>query len=122
MARVPQEFASSSGPAHQAANRSFDRAQHRSDKPAERLAPSLPSELDFLARQGVPPEALLNAIAAPKGVRPIDSLLGEGIVREERYYRALAQHLGCEYYSGEPPFAAEFDALRCLRCCVAPLA
>ena len=100
----------------------MDRAAPRSDKAFERAPPALPSELDFLARQGISPEELLNAIgAAPRGVRPVDSLLGEGIVREEGYYRALAQHLGCEYYSGEPPFAADFDAIRGLRCGVAPL-
>jgi cellulose synthase/poly-beta-1,6-N-acetylglucosamine synthase-like glycosyltransferase len=123
MARIPQEFARSPGALRQAnADQPFDRAALRSDKPVERGASSLPAELEFLARQGASPEELLEAIgAAPKGVRPVDSLLGEGIVREEDYYRALARHLGCEFYSGQSPFSTDFDAARGLRCGVAPL-
>ena len=123
MARIPQEFAGSSDSIRRTSGHPpSDRAALRSDRQVERNAPSLPSELEFLARQGLSPEELLRAIgAAPKGVRPVDILLGEGIVGEEGYYRALARHLGCEYYSGEPAFAADFDAMRGLRCGVAPL-
>ncbi|HKN27253.1 MAG TPA: glycosyltransferase [Roseiarcus sp.] len=59
--------------------------------------------------------------AAPGGVEPLDALLGEG-VSEDTYYHALAQHLGCAYYVGELPFAEIFDAVKSLRCGVAPLA
>ncbi|MFZ0604895.1 MAG: glycosyltransferase, partial [Roseiarcus sp.] len=45
----------------------------------------------------------------------------EGEITEEAYYRALASHLGCQYYSGSPPFARAFDAVKGLRCGVAPL-
>src|SRR5260370_40962347 len=109
MTGIPQEFASSADSPHQTTvGPSFDRPPLRSDRSVDRTAPPLPAEIDFLARHGFSPEALLNAIgAAPRGVRPIDSLLGDGIVEEEGYYRALAQHLGCEYYSGDPPFAAD---------------
>ncbi len=123
MARIPQEFAGSSGSIRQKGGHlPLDRAALRGDTPGERNAPSLPAEVDFLAQQGLAPEGLLRALgAAPRGVRPVDTLLGEGLVVEEGYYRALAQHLGCEFYSGEPPFAADFDAIRGLRCGVAPL-
>jgi hypothetical protein len=47
--------------------------------------------------------------------------LSEGKVTEEAYYRALASHLGCQYYCGEPPLARAFDAVKGLRCGVAPL-
>ncbi len=59
--------------------------------------------------------------AAPKAVSPLDRLLSEGLIHEEVYYRALARHLGCEYYCGEPPLAVNFDAMRGLRSGVAPL-
>jgi hypothetical protein len=59
----------------------------------------LPPELAFLAAEGFSPEPLLNAVvAAPKAVRPLDQLLSEGKLTEEIYYRALASHLGCQYY------------------------
>jgi glycosyltransferase XagB len=47
--------------------------------------------------------------------------LSDGKITEEVYYRALASHLGCQYYSGAPPFARSFDAVKGLRCGVAPL-
>ena len=47
--------------------------------------------------------------------------MSEGKITEEAYYRALASHLGCQYYSGSPPFARAFDAVKGLRCGVAPL-
>jgi hypothetical protein len=83
---------------------------------------ALPPEIDFLARQGASPEQLSRAVdAAPYGVSPVESLLGEGIMPEDAYYRALARHLACEYYDGETPFAPEFDPVRGLRSGVAPL-
>jgi cellulose synthase/poly-beta-1,6-N-acetylglucosamine synthase-like glycosyltransferase len=78
--------------------------------------------LAFLAAEGFSSEPLLNAVsAAPKSVLPIDQLLSEGKITEEAYYRALASHLGCQYYCGDPPFARSFDAVKGLRCGVAPL-
>ncbi|HZZ63628.1 MAG TPA: glycosyltransferase [Roseiarcus sp.] len=65
----------------------------------------------------------MRALATtPQGVEPLDALLGEGIVAEEHYYHALAQYLGCAYFVGEQPFAKHFDAVKGLRCGVAPLA
>jgi glycosyltransferase XagB len=37
------------------------------------------------------------------------------------YYRALADHLGCSYYSGDPPLSGSFDAVKGLRCGVGRL-
>ncbi len=74
-------------------------------------------------QHGISADRLLHALASkPAGVEPLDALLAEGIVGEEQYYHALAQHLGCMYYVGEPPFAEHFDAVRSLKCGVAALA
>ena len=83
----------------------------------------LPPELAFLPAEGVSLGRLLAAIAnAPSDVSPLQAALAAGVIEEERYYRALARRLGCAYYLGSAPFAARFDALRALRCGVAPLA
>ena len=105
------------------ASRPFARRTSRGEGPLRPVARPLPPELEFLAQHGVSPDRLLHAAAgAPGGVEPLDALLGEGIVAEEQYYHALAQHLGCPYYVGEPTFAEHFDAVKGLRCGVAPLA
>jgi hypothetical protein len=59
--------------------------------------------------------------ATPRAIWSLDWLLSEGKIIEEAYYRALAIHLGCEYYSGDPPLASSFDAVKGLRCGVGPL-
>ena len=88
-----------------------------------RGTPTLPSEIQFLVQHGVSADRLLHALASkPDGVEPLDALLREGVVVEDEYYRALAQHLGCTYYVGEPPFAHHFDTVKGLKCGVAPLA
>jgi glycosyltransferase XagB len=105
------------------ADRAAARPPSRVDGPIRATGRPLPSELQFLAQHGVSADQLLRALAAaPRGVEPLDALLGEGVVTEETYYHALAQHLGCAYYVGEPPFAESFDAVKSLRCGVAPLA
>jgi glycosyltransferase XagB len=102
-------------------NSAFDRRTLRCD--ADARAGLLPPELEVAAEQGVPPQRLLDALrSAPSGAPPLDVLLKEGVVSEDAYYRALARRLGCEYYRGDPPFAQHFDALKGLRCGVAPLA
>lgn len=102
--------------------RPFGRASLRAHERGDRTGPGLPPELAFLPAAGFSSEQLLDAVgAAPKAIRPVDALLSEGIIREEAYYRALAKHLGCQYYRGEPPFAGSFDAIKGLRCGVAPL-
>lgn len=99
-----------------------ERASSPSHTHADNVARGLPPELAFLASAGFPSEPLLNAVsAAPKTVLPVDQLLSEGKITEEAYYSALASHLGCQYYSGAPPFARAFDAVKGLRCGVAPL-
>jgi glycosyltransferase XagB len=85
------------------------------------LARELPLELAFLAAEGFSPDSLLSAASsAPDAVGPVDQLLNEGKITEETYYRALANHLGCQYYCGDPPLARTFDAVKGLRCGVAP--
>ena len=97
-------------------------ASPRGYEQADLRVPELPPELAFLALEGFSPESLLNAGgAAPKDVPPLNQLLSEGRISEEVYYRALAEHLGCQYYCGEPPLARAFDAVKGLRCGVAPL-
>jgi glycosyltransferase XagB len=123
MAGIPKDFSKvSESTARVGAPRPFGRALPRSHEQTFFAAPGLPPELAFLAAEGFSPERLLNAMSAASGAgRPVDKLLGEGLIDEDAYYRALARHLGCEYYSGEPPLAAGFDAVRGLRCGVAPL-
>jgi cellulose synthase/poly-beta-1,6-N-acetylglucosamine synthase-like glycosyltransferase len=83
----------------------------------------LPLELQIAADDGVAIESLMSAIDdAPADVSPLEALLGSGLIGEDTYYRALAARLGCDYYSGTPPFAEEFDAAKGLVCGVAPLA
>ena len=83
----------------------------------------LPPELQIVADDGVPMESLISAIdGAPGDVNPLEALLGSGLIGEETYYRALAERLGCGYYSGSPPFADDFDAAKGLLSGVAPLA
>jgi len=121
MAGIVQEFRRTAEPAPRtSAHRPFGRPMLRPREQAE-LAARLPPELAFLAAQGFSPERLLNAIGAEPAVHPVDKLLSEGLISEDVYYRALARHLGCQYYNGEPPLAGAFDAMRGLRCGVAPL-
>jgi glycosyltransferase XagB len=100
----------------------FGRPLFRVHEPSDLAESGLPPELAFLAAEGFSPERLINAIGASPGtVVPADKLLSEGLISEDDYYRALARHLGCPYYNGDPPLAAAFDAMRGLRCGVAPL-
>ena len=123
MAGSPQEFADrSEGARRLGANPPFGRGPLRGRESAERFSHPLPPELEFLAASGFPRQKLMRALAAAPGdVRPLDAVLSAGVIDEEDYYRALAKHLGCPYYSGSPPFAAAFDVIRGLRCGVAPL-
>src|SRR5271166_4457389 len=102
------------------ANAAFDRRFPRGERSEARAV--LPPELDFIAGEGVSPQSILAVLGtAPLGVHPLDALLNEGMFSEEAYYRALARHVGCEYYRGDPPFAPHFDAVRGLKSGVAPL-
>ncbi len=122
MAGVSEGRKTGSAPARESTSRgAFDRRALGGEGPAEPVG-ALPPELGFIAGQGLSPQSLLSAMnAAPVGVRPLDALLNEGILHEDAYYGALARHLGCGYYRGDPPFASGFDAVRGLRCGVAPL-
>jgi len=67
---------------------------------------ALPAEIAFLAGRG-PPHALLRyvaALAGRQGVCADETLIAEGLMGEEDYYRALADRLGA-------PFAARGAAL-----------
>ena len=61
-------------------------------------------------------------LRAPADVSPLQALFAADVIGEERYYRALAERLGCGYYFGSPHFARDFDVAKGLRCGVAPLA
>jgi glycosyltransferase XagB len=119
-----------SGPAYPVSRRSpagvfsHDSPSHLSPRhdDSERFARLLPPELAFLIQPGLSAERLLSAVSmAPRGVTPLEAVLAEGLVPEERYYDALARHLGCWRYAGEPGFAPGFDPVRSLDCEVAAL-
>src|ERR1700678_1457335 len=102
--------------------RSHDWAFLPDKEQADRVARELPLELAFLAGEDRSPELMVEGVGAtPRPVWPLARLLGEGKIIEEAYYRALAIHLGCEYYNGDPPLAGSFDAAKGLRCGVGPL-
>jgi hypothetical protein len=78
--------------------------------------------LAFLAVEDFSPELMEEGVGAKRrAVWSLERLLSEGKIIEEAYYRALAIHLGCEYYNGDPPLADSFDAVKGLRCGVGPL-
>jgi cellulose synthase/poly-beta-1,6-N-acetylglucosamine synthase-like glycosyltransferase len=71
-------------------------------------APALatpPREIAFLAAYGAPMGALLRAgeLAEELGVSPDAALLGEGLAKEEFFYRALADRLGAPFHVGGAP-------------------
>ncbi len=123
MAENSYELTSNSASSlHAAAPAPHVRVSSPTQEQADLVARVLPPELAFLAAEGFSPEPLLSAVGtAPKAIAPLDQLLSEGRMSEEFYYRILARHLGCQYYCGEPPLARAFDAVKGLRCGVAPL-
>jgi glycosyltransferase XagB len=62
-----------------------------------------PVEIAFLSKYGVPSEALIyaTALARRQGVSADAVLLGEGVVAEEVFYRALADDLHVPYLDGQ---------------------
>ncbi len=64
---------------------------------------AVPVEIAFLADHGVPIEALhyAAALARRQGVTADAALIAEGIVAEEVFYRALADHLGVAFADAE---------------------
>ncbi len=83
----------------------------RGQEPA-RTAPRPPAvEIAFLAKYGVPLDVLhyATALARRQGVSADATLLAEGLVSEEVFYRALADHLRVAFIEGEiglPPGVA----------------
>ena len=64
--------------------------------------PAFAPEIAFLRAYGVAPAVLIAATEAAKcGVSADQALLGEGLMPEEDYYRALAKKLRAPYYCGE---------------------
>ena len=83
-----------------------DRDAHLRRTPLfSRLRPSemgFAPEIAFLRSFGVAPSILIAATDAAKcGVSSDQALLGEGLMAEEDYYRALAKKLRAPYYCGE---------------------
>jgi cellulose synthase/poly-beta-1,6-N-acetylglucosamine synthase-like glycosyltransferase len=60
--------------------------------------------------------------AARRRIGRANPLLGEGLIGEETYYRALARHLRLPFYRGEIPIARSVEAEPAIACGVAPLA
>ena len=85
---------------------------------------ALAPEIAFLAAQGCAAGALLQAEAAARrdGVSVEQAVLGEGLIGEEAYYRALAHRLRLPFYRGEIPVAHSVEANPAIACGVAPLA
>ncbi len=100
----------------------YDRAFLPDQEQTGRVERELPLELAFLSADDFLVELMVERVGAePAAIWSLDRLLSEGKIIEETYYRALATHLGCEYYDGEPPLASSFDAVKALRCGVASL-
>jgi len=91
---------------------------------AAHVGGELAPEIAFLAAQGWAPGALLEAEAAARrdGVSAEQALLGEGLIGEEDYYRALASRLRLPFYRGEIPVAQSVEADPAIAFGVAPLA
>jgi cellulose synthase/poly-beta-1,6-N-acetylglucosamine synthase-like glycosyltransferase len=91
---------------------------------AGRASGDFAPEIAFLAVQGVEPGLLLRAMAAARaaGVSADRALLGEGLLGEEVYYRALARHLRLPFYRGEIAIDPAVEAEPAIACGVAPLA
>src|SRR3984885_5216041 len=101
---------------------SYDRAFLPNKEQGDIGTRELPLELAFLAAEDLSPELMEERVGATRSaVWSLERLLSEGKIIEEAYYRALAIHLGCEYYNGDPPLADSFDAVKGLRCGVGPL-
>ncbi|MGO4869026.1 MAG: glycosyltransferase [Roseiarcus sp.] len=96
-----------------------ERARSVGERGAE-IAP----EIAFLVSQGVGPGVLLQAmrIAERCGVGADAALLGEGLVTDEVYYRALARHLRVPYFGGKLAIAAGVDPAPAMASGIATLA
>ena len=72
----------------------------------------LPEEIAFLADFGVPQIVLryAAALARRQGVSADAALIAEGLVDEEVFYRALADHLRVDFLPDQPEIAPPVDA------------
>jgi hypothetical protein len=83
---------------------------------------SLPIEIAFLADYGVAPGLLQAATRAARcGVTADRALLAEGYMREDDYYRLLAQHLGAPYYHDGLEIGGNIDLPTAMATGIAPL-
>jgi glycosyltransferase XagB len=91
---------------------------------AARASGDFAPEIAFLAAQGLEPGLLLRAMAKARsaGVSADQALLGEGLLGEEDYYRALARHLRLPFYRGEIAVDAAVEAEPAIAYGLAPLA
>jgi cellulose synthase/poly-beta-1,6-N-acetylglucosamine synthase-like glycosyltransferase len=90
------------------------------DDPRGPFAP----EIAFLVRQGFAPDLLLEAMRRAEGcgASADAALIGEGLLPEEVYYRALARHLGVPYFGADLAIDERVDPALALRSGIAPLA
>ena len=104
---------------HVPARERRDRARSVGERGVE-IAP----EIAFLASQGVGPGMLLQAMRTAErcGVSADAALLGEGLLPEEDYFRALARHLRVPYFCGELAIDDAIDPARAIASGIAPLA
>jgi cellulose synthase/poly-beta-1,6-N-acetylglucosamine synthase-like glycosyltransferase len=80
-------------------------------------------EIAFLADYGAPRDMLVAASKAADGlVTAEQALFREGAMREEAFYRLLADHLRAPYYRGEIALAPCANPARAVRRGIAPLA
>ncbi len=110
-----------------------ERSQDGRDPSRERRAPArrpgerggeIAPELAFLAGQGVAPARILQAMSVAErcGVGADAALLGEGLLAEEAYFRALARHLGVPYFCDSLAIADGVDPAQAIMSGIAPLA
>ena len=99
-------------------------ARRKSAWSEARVEGELAPEIAFLAAQECALDVLQQADAAARRdrVSAEQALLGEGLIDEEDYYRALARHLRLPFYRGEIPVAPSVEADPAIACGVAPLA
>lgn len=80
-------------------------------------------QIAFLTAYGVSDATLLAAtIAARCGASSEQALLGEGLMGEEDYYRALAQHLRTPYYCGKQAISSDAVPAKAVASGITPLA
>jgi cellulose synthase/poly-beta-1,6-N-acetylglucosamine synthase-like glycosyltransferase len=99
-------------------------AQRESGRREARAGGELAPEIAFLSARECAPGALQRAQAAARRdrVSAEQILLGEGLIDEQDYYRALARRLRLPFYRGEIPISSSVEADAAIACGVAPLA